>query len=272
MNTEWDERLNMNQNKDRKKKTEEKLLQQNKGKFVIDYKKVCNQQDGSCESIPTDIIMILKNYTNLGKFKNEVIAKLKQLGFTPKISTISGEESINFESTVQTENKSVAFRIPVKLYIRNRKLMVQGTPDCQTFFIKHFRDLNNKSEPDESRKNTISEEQKPDKVQDSLLKPTLPQKSLSSSRLDIPSSTLPRVSQNSLPSPTPSTLFTTPKDITSKFLERSGAVLSPARIAHIGQIKDTVTSLESNFIEFELNTEAKLSGTVRSCSKIKYIV
>ena len=65
-----------------------------------------------------------------------------------------------------------------------------------------------------------------------------------------------------MPSPTPSTPFTTPKDITSKFLERSRAVLSPARIAQIGQIKDTVTSLESNFIEFKLNTEAKLSGTV----------
>ena len=175
MNIEWDERLNMNQNKDRKKKIKEKLLQQNKGKFVVDYKKVWNQQDGSCESIPTDIIMILKNDTNLDKFKNEMIAKLKQLGFTPKISTISGGESINFESTVQTENKSVGFRIPVKLYIRNRKLIVQGTPDCQTFFIKHFRDLNNKSEPDESKKNTISEEQKPYKVQDSLPKPTLPQ-------------------------------------------------------------------------------------------------
>ena len=262
MNIEWDERINMNQNKDRKKKIKEKLLQQYKGKFVVDYKKVWNQQDGSCESIPTDIIMILKNDTNLDKFKNEMIAKLKQLGFTLKISTISGGESINFESTVQTENKSVAFRIPVKLYIRNKKLMVQGTPDSQTFFIKHFRDLNNKSEPDESRKNTISEEQKPDKVQDSLAKPTLSLKPLSSSRLDIPSSTLPSVSQSSLPSPTSSTPFTTPKDKTSKFLERSGAVLSPARIAQIGQIKDTVTSLESNFIEFKLNTEAKLSGTV----------
>ena len=80
----------MNQNKARKKKIKEKLLQQNKGKFVVDYKKVWNQHDGSCESIPTDIIMILKNDTNLDKFKNEMIAKLKQLGFTPKISTISG--------------------------------------------------------------------------------------------------------------------------------------------------------------------------------------
>ena len=53
MNIEWDERLNMNRNKDRKKKIKEKLLQQNKGKFVVNYKKVWNQQDGSCESIPT---------------------------------------------------------------------------------------------------------------------------------------------------------------------------------------------------------------------------
>ena len=85
---------------------------------------------------------------------------------------------------------------------------------------------------------------------------------MSSSRLDIPSSTLPSVSQSSLPSPTLNAPFTTPKDITSKFLERSGAVLSPARIAQIGKIKDTVTSLESNFVEFKLNTEAKLLGTI----------
>ena len=37
---EWDERLNINQNKDRKKKIKDSLLQVHKGKYVVDYKKV----------------------------------------------------------------------------------------------------------------------------------------------------------------------------------------------------------------------------------------
>ena len=82
-----------------------------------------------------------------------------KLGFNPKISTVSGGESINFESIQHTENKTQAFKIPVKLCTRNRKVMVQGTPDCQAFFIKHFKDqtsaLTDVSIKDESGKREV---------------------------------------------------------------------------------------------------------------------
>ena len=105
MNIEWDERINMNQNKDRKKKIKEKLLQQNNGMFVVDYKKVWNQQDGSCEPIPTDIIMILKNDTNLDKLKNEMIAKLKELGLLPRflLSVVGSQQTLNQQFKQKTK-------------------------------------------------------------------------------------------------------------------------------------------------------------------------
>ena len=46
INIEWDERLNLQENKKRKKKIKEKLLMANKGKFIVDYKKIWNQDPG----------------------------------------------------------------------------------------------------------------------------------------------------------------------------------------------------------------------------------
>ena len=45
-------------------------------------------------------------------------------------------------------------------------------------------------------------------------------------------------------------------------MERSGAVLSPARIAQISQIKDTVGTLETKFVDLNLLTENKLEDTI----------
>ena len=42
INIELDERLNLQENKERKKKINEKLLMSNKGKFIMDYKKIWN--------------------------------------------------------------------------------------------------------------------------------------------------------------------------------------------------------------------------------------
>ena len=34
-----------------------------------------------------------------------------------------------------------SFKIPVKLYLKSKKIMVQGTPDCQNLFMRHFKDI-----------------------------------------------------------------------------------------------------------------------------------
>ena len=79
--------------------------------------------------MPTDIIMILKDENNIDDYKSDLINKMKLLDFSPKISIVNGGESINFESIQHTENKSSMFKIPVKLYTRCKKVIVQGTPD-----------------------------------------------------------------------------------------------------------------------------------------------
>ena len=44
-----------------------------------------------------------------------------------------GGESLNFQS--------LKVKITIKLYGKNKKLMVQGTPDAQDFFIKHYKEF-----------------------------------------------------------------------------------------------------------------------------------
>ena len=87
-------------------------------------------------------MMISKDEDNLEKIKSDIINKLKLLGFSLKVSSISGGESLNFESVQSTsDNKSQSFKIPVKLYLKSKKIMVQGTPDCQNLFMRHFKDI-----------------------------------------------------------------------------------------------------------------------------------
>ena len=141
INIEWDERLNLSENKDRKKKIKDKLLTANKGKFIVDYKKIWSHSD-TYDRVPTDILMILKDEDNLEKIKFDIINKLKSLGFSLKVSSISGGESLTFESVQSTsDNRSQSFKIPVKLYVKSKKIMVQGTPYCRNLFIRHFKDI-----------------------------------------------------------------------------------------------------------------------------------
>ena len=64
---------------------------------------------------------------------------MKAAGFNLKISPVNGGESLNLESfQASSDVKSQTFKIPIKLYTRNKKIMVQGTPDCQILFMKNF--------------------------------------------------------------------------------------------------------------------------------------
>ena len=63
--------------------------------------------------------------------------------------------------------------------------------------------------------------------------------------------------------------FTTPTNISSKFLQRSGAVLTPSRIAQISQIKDSLISLEDKFVNFKIYTENRLAEMVNNEAKDK---
>ena len=50
--------------------------------------------------------------------------------------------------------------------------------------------------------------------------------------------------------------------ITTKFLERSGSILSASRAAQITQNKEVLIKLESDFTNFKIETESKLSNSV----------
>ena len=268
INIEWDERLHLTQqNKDRKKKIKEKLLQKHKGKFIVDYKKVWNQHNSSYEHMPTDMIMILKDENNIDEYKSDLINKMKLLDFSPKISIVNGGESINFESIQHTENKSSMFKIPVKLYTRYKKVMVQGTPDCQSFFIKQFKNIQNQKLQKVNKKSTTQQQLDVDhKVFNSKgnygpkTEANLPvsEKEIN----EIPAAVFP-MTKNAVSYTSPLS-FTTPTNISSKFLERSGAVLTPSRTAQISQIKDSVISLEDKFVNFKICTENKLAEMVNN--------
>ena len=81
------------------------MLTANKGKFIVQYKKIWSHGDTN-DHVPTDILMILKDEDNLEKFKFDIINKLKSLGFSLKVSLISGGESLSFVSVQSTlDNK-----------------------------------------------------------------------------------------------------------------------------------------------------------------------
>ena len=90
---EWDERLNLQENKERRKKIKEKLLMANKGKFLVYYKKIWDQ-DNTYNYIPTDIICILKDEDILDKVKEKLSQSSKQLVLILKSLQLMGESPI----------------------------------------------------------------------------------------------------------------------------------------------------------------------------------
>ena len=136
INIQWDKRMHVRENKDRRKKIEDKLLLTHRGKFMVDYKKLWGK-DNSYDLIPTDNVCILKEEDNLEKTKELIIAKLKSVGFNLKISTINGGETLHFES----DSNNQSSKILVKLYSRTKNIMIQRTPDCQSLFLKYFKEI-----------------------------------------------------------------------------------------------------------------------------------
>ena len=217
----------------------------------------------------TDIIMIQKNENNIDDYKSDLINKMKLLDFSPKISIINGGESINFESIQHTENKRLMFKIPVKLYTRCKKEMVRGTPDCKSFFIKQLKNIQNQRLPkvNNVQKSTTQQQLDVDhKVFNSKgnygpkTEANLPvsEKEIN----EIPAAVFPKA-KNVVSYSSPLS-FTTPPNISSKFLERSAAVLTPSRIAQISQIKGSLISLEDKFVNFKICTENKLAEMVNN--------
>ena len=272
-----------------KEKIKEKLLTANKGKFIVHYKKIWSHGDTN-DHVPTDTLMTLKNEDNLEKFKFDIINKLKSLGFSLKVSLISGGESLNFESVQSTsDNKSQSFKIPVKLYVKSKKIMVQGTLDCQNLFMRHFKDISVHQEMKEPLILDKSHLASTDSVVNDVLAQPPTQLSLHTDSMSIQSSTAPKsrnpttyvnkkssdfkskslantsatlmssrlLSVTSFPAPLNTSMAT-------KLLERGRLVLMLSRVTQITQIKETVSCLESEFVSFKINTDNRLADSVNN--------
>ena len=169
--------------------------------------------------------------------------KLKAAGFNLKISPVSGGECLNFESfQAGSDVKSQTFKIPIKLYTRNKKIMVQGTPDCQILFMKYFKEFPAFGHSTPLKTKEVELLQPETKIYEDA-------NTAKSTSKEAESFVLPTT-----------TKFSTPKNssTTTKFLERSGSFLSPSRIAQIQQTKETVGRLEAEFATFKLSIERRL--------------
>ena len=146
--------------------------------------------------------------------------------------------------------------------------MVQGTPDCQSFFIKQLKNIQNQKLPkvNNVQKSTTQQQDVDHKAFNSKgnygpkteANITVSEKEVN----EIPATVFP-MNKNTVSYSSPLS-FTTPTNISSKFSERSGAVLTPSRIAQISQIKDSVISLEDKFVNFKICTENKLAEMVNN--------
>ena len=113
-----------------------------RSRYIVFVSASPGNQDNTYNYIPTDIICIVKDEDILDKVKENIITKLKAAGFNLKISPVNGGESLNFESfQAGSDVKTRTFKIPIKLFTRNKQIMVQGTPDCQILFMKYFKEF-----------------------------------------------------------------------------------------------------------------------------------
>lgn len=114
----YDERLNLPDNGDIKKRLKDKILENNKGKLIIDYKRSWSVGRNSYNLIPADMIVILRDEDDLTGFKHTLVSFFKKRNFTVDIRPINGGESVNFESSSfhTQDNKFINLRVPMKIW------------------------------------------------------------------------------------------------------------------------------------------------------------
>ena len=101
-----------------KKRFKEHVLNNNKGKIVIDLKKQWEADTDEFKMVPTDLILVLRNEDDLDVLKKDMISYFKKKSFAVDIRPISGGEAINFDlkHTPTADGKVVSLKVSVKLY------------------------------------------------------------------------------------------------------------------------------------------------------------
>ena len=101
---------------------------------MTDYKRKYSVDSDTCTFVPADMIMLLKEDHELSNFKSVIMSYFKEKNFTVEIKPTNGGEQITFESdTNENSNQS-----PLKVPIRNKKIMIQGCEKSQEDFLKFY--------------------------------------------------------------------------------------------------------------------------------------
>ena len=241
----YDERLSLPDNKDLKKQLKEKVLHNNKGKLVIDYKSTYFTQSNSYILIPTDMILVLKENQELGKVKTAMISYFKEKDFTVELKPISGGESITFETVISGQDgRFCPLKIPVKMYFKGKKLMIQGFQKSQEIFLEFYS----------------SSELFP---QGSFHESTFPRPAISNLR-----SLISSVNQNQV---TAEPLHTWSENLDriqmiprhvnqfSRFMSRNSLSTSPSRQLQLCNLRNTVSNLEAEFVSFKEELKSSIT-------------
>ena len=135
----------------------------------------------------------------------------------------------------------------MKRYSRTKKITIQGTPDCQSLFLKYFKEI-----PAERKHDSPPFKEKNITSQNEIKKSFLPQKEPVTLSRPVPVvefDTDNKTSSKDQSKEVKDLSFLTTKNtsITTKFLERSGSILSARRPAQITQNKEVLIKLESEF-------------------------
>ena len=82
--------------------------------------------------------MLLKEDHDLSNFKIVTISYFKQKNFTIDVKPTNDDEQITFESDTNEDGEQSSLKIPIKLYHRNKKIMIQGCEKNQEDFLKFY--------------------------------------------------------------------------------------------------------------------------------------
>ena len=84
------------------------------------------------------MIMLLKEDHDISNFKSVIISYFKEKNFTVDIKPTNGGEQRTFESDTNEDGKQSPLKISIKLYHRNKKIMIQGCEKSQEDFLKFY--------------------------------------------------------------------------------------------------------------------------------------
>ena len=226
------------------------MIEQYKGSIIVDTKLELKTKEkgATCISTPsehyinaTNLIWILKDIEEISTFKTKVIDFFTGINFTTEITNISGGENLKLELKTAGDKKLNSCQIHVKIYHKNRKIMIQGNTMALNKWISAHNDVSNIQ------------------IEDVELIQAL--NSINTFELNVDSGTVNSLDQQ-LPAQDQS------KNDTYIVDNDANPPISPKKFGILTTIKETVGSLESNFTVFKSEVETDFKTIVENIKSL----